>query len=374
MIEVGGGHKAPALAIKAGLERLYPGQLDIEVLDFMKAVGNTKLDSQHKASWNWMLGHPRAAYLGQTALDRAVPIGVTRWVQRQMLAPHVECAGRYVLERGYDLLVCTHFMPLQSLAIAKKKLGLKAALVGVNTDPFDGHALWAEPSADELIVASQQSKDFLASKGVPEEKIRIFGYPLGLAFTDVMEDQAAMRHKLGLETGRLTVLQSAGGEGIGGQLELFANAVVAANLDVQYIVACGHNQLLFERLRELARRSSKTTLIPQRFIDNMQEWIVAANLVLGKAGAASTFETLALGRPIFHTSFVAPNEKRNLEFCLQNGIGAYVSKPETLVEVLRGFLDDRERLDTLSRKIEALKLGSGTLDIAAHLAHRLPAA
>lgn len=373
MIEVGGGHKAPALAIKAGLERLYPGKLDIEVLDFMKAVGNTKLDLRHKASWNWMLNHPRAAYLGQTALDRAVPIQVTRWVQRQMLAPHVERAGRYVSERGYDLLVCTHFMPLQSLAIAKKKLGLKVTLVGVNTDPFDGHALWAEPGADELIVSSQQSKDFLVGKGVPAEKIRIFGYPLGLTFTDVAEDQDAMRHKLGLEMSRLTVLQSAGSEGLGGQLERFVAAVLAANLDVQYIVACGRNRTLLERLRQLAQRAGATTLIPQGFIGNMQEWIIASDLVLGKAGAASTFEPLALGRPIFHTSFVAPNEKRNLEFCLQHGVGAYVSRPETLVEVLRGFIGDHERLNTLSRKIKALKLGSGTLDIAAHLARRLPA-
>src|SRR5699024_2977939 len=129
-----------------------------------------------------------------------------------------------------------------------------------------------------------------------------------------------------------------------------------------------------ERLRQLAQCSSATTLIPQGFIDNMQEWIIAADLVLGKAGAASTFEPLALGRPIFHTSFVAPNEKRNLEFCLQNGIGAYVFKPEALVEVLRSLIGDRERLNALSRKIRALKLDSGTLDIAAHLARRLPAA
>lgn len=368
MIEVGSGHKAPAMALKAGLERLYPGSFDIDVLDFMKEVGDIRLDEKHKASWNWMLEHPGATYAMQNLIDRAVPVSLTRWVQGKMLTEHAKHAGKFVNERGYDLLTATHFMPLQSLAMAKKQGGIKAPLVGINTDPFEGHALWAERHMDELIVSSDQSRKLLVQKGVPEEKVRIFGYPLGLAFQDVELDQAAARRQLGLSENRLTVLQSAGGEGLGGQLERFVDAVLKADLDMQYVIACGRNEALYERLRERAtQHQGKTTLLPQGFITNMQSWIVASDLVLGKAGAASTFEPLALNRPIFHTSYVAPNEKRNLDFCIAQGIGQYLPKPDDLVRTLRPLTLDRQPLAKLAAKIEALNLQPGTLDIARHL-------
>jgi hypothetical protein len=43
MIEAGGGHKMPALAVFESLKRLYPGKYEMTVLDFVKDW----------AAWTW---------------------------------------------------------------------------------------------------------------------------------------------------------------------------------------------------------------------------------------------------------------------------------------------------------------------------------
>ena len=47
MIEAGGGHKTPAVAVVEALEENFPGKYEIRVLDFMKDLGCTDLDEAH---------------------------------------------------------------------------------------------------------------------------------------------------------------------------------------------------------------------------------------------------------------------------------------------------------------------------------------
>jgi UDP-N-acetylglucosamine:LPS N-acetylglucosamine transferase len=368
MITVGNGHKAPADAIKAGIEKLYPSQFEIDVLDFTLAVGDKDFDKRHKESWDWMLENPKFAYWGQRLLDKAVPVPATRFVQAQMLADHAKNAAEFIKDRKYDLVVATHFFTVQALAIAKLKHGLKVPIIGLNTDPFDAHAMWAEKNIDEMIVSSRLAKKKLIEKGVPSKKIKIFGYPLGLQFVNNAMTKDEARDKLNLEQNKLTVLQSAGGEGIGGQLEEFVKAVLKADLDMQYIIACGRNQELYSYLQKLANEhQGKTKLLPQGFITNMQDWIATSDLILGKAGAATTFEALVMNRPIFHTNYIAYNEKTNVDFCIEKGIGKYIPEPKQLVEVLEPLTKDKTPLEVLATKIRALNIEPGTLDIAKHL-------
>ena len=368
MITVGNGHKAPADAIKAGIEKLYPEHFEIDVLDFTLAVGDKEFDKRHKDSWDWMLENPKFAYWGQRLLDKAVPVPATRFVQSHMLAEHAKNAAEFIKDKKYNLVVATHFFTVQALAIAKRKHGLNVPIIGLNTDPFDAHAMWAEKDIDEMIVSSRLAEKKLAEKGVSSKKIKIFGYPLGLQFMDTALTKEEARTKLELTQNKLTVLQSAGGEGIGGQLEKFVKAVLKADLEMQYIIACGRNQELYSYLQKLAgEHQGKTKLLPQGFITNMQEWIAASDLILGKAGAATTFEALVMNRPIFHTNYIAYNEKTNVDFCIEKGIGNYIPEPKQLVEVLEPLTKDRTPLEILVDKIRALGIQPGTLDIAKHL-------
>jgi UDP-N-acetylglucosamine:LPS N-acetylglucosamine transferase len=369
MITVGNGHKAPAEAIKAGIEKLYPNRFELEVLDFTAEVGDIEFDKKHKNSWDWMLAYPKFAYWGQVLLDALVPVKAVRFAQGKLLAHHAKNAAKYIKHKNYDLIVATHFFSIQAIAIAKKKYGIHTPLIGINTDPFDAHSMWAEPGVDLMIVASQVAKQRLVKKLVPAEKISIFGYPLGLQFLENHASRQEAHTTLGLDSTLLTILQSAGGEGIGGQLEEFVQAVLRANLPIQYVIACGRNSGLALHLTKLAEHHPKTRtkVVVQGYIHNMQTWLAASDLVLGKAGASTTFEALAMNRPIFHTSYVAYNEKTNVDWCIEQGLGRYIATPNQLIEVLQDFLANPDHLVQLQQKVEQLSVEAGTLEIARHL-------
>jgi UDP-N-acetylglucosamine:LPS N-acetylglucosamine transferase len=377
MIEAGGGHRAPALALEAALQSRHPGRFDVDVLDIMRHVGDVELDRRHKESWKWMLAHPRITFALQSAADHLVPVSWTQAVQGRMLAGFRRHLSAFVTEQGYDLIVGVHFMPLQAAAMAKRRGELAATVIGLDTDPFDGHALWAVRDVDEMIVASGEARALLSAKGVPTERIRIFGYPLSLAFVDAEADPQAARRRLGLEPGRLTVLHTPGGEGIAANVERSAAAVLEADLDLQYVVIAGRNEVLQRRLQALGEahlaRGGCTLLRAEGFTSAMPDWIAASDLVLAKAGAASTFEALALGRPVFHTSYVAPNEKRNLDFCRRHGIGGFVPRPRDVVELLAPLCRDPEPLHRWQERVRALGFKPGTPAIADHLAKLLEA-
>ncbi|MEJ2287884.1 MAG: glycosyltransferase, partial [Deinococcales bacterium] len=377
MIEAGGGHRAPAMALEAALHRRHPGRFDVDVLDIMRHVGDDELDRRHKESWKWMLAHPRITFALQNAADHLIPASWTQAVQGRMLAGFRRHLAAFVAEQGYDLVVGVHFMPLQAAAAAKRRGELAATVIGLDTDPFDGHALWAVRDVDEMIVASEEARALLVAKGVPARRIRIFGYPLSLAFVEADRDATSARERLGLEAGRLTVLHTPGGEGIAANVERIAAAVLEADLDLQYVVIAGRNEALQRRLQALAEehlaRGGRTRLRAEGFTSAMPDWIAASDLVLAKAGAASTFEALALGRPVFHTSYVAPNEKRNLDFCRRHGIGGFVPRPRDVVALLAPLCHDRTPLLHWQERVRALALAPGTPAIADHLATLLEA-
>ena len=377
MIEAGGGHRAPALALEAALHRRHPERFEVDVLDIMRHVGDVELDRRHKESWKWMLAHPRVTFALQNAADHLVPSSWTQAVQGRMLAGFRRHLSAFVAGQGYDLVVGVHFMPLLAAAAGKRRGEHGATVVGLDTDPFDGHALWAVRGVDEMIVASEEARALLSAKGVPSERIRTFGYPLGLAFVDADPDPEAARRRLGLEPERLTVLHTPGGEGIAANVERIAAAVLDADLDLQYVVIAGRNQALQGRLQALgeahAAGGGRTRLRAEGFTSAMPDWIAASDLVLAKAGAASTFEALALDRPVFHTSYVAPNEKRNLDFCRRHGIGGFVPRPRDVVALLAPLCRDPGPLQGWQERVRALGLRPGTPAIADHLASLLEA-
>ena len=370
MITVGQGHRTAAEALQAHLEQAYPDRFDMEVLDFTAAVGDVALDRGHKASWDAMLAQPWTAYWGQRLIDTVVPVALSRAVVGAILRDHARHAAPFLAARAPDLVVATHFYTVRALAIARARHGLDVPVVGLNPDPLDSHALWTEPDVDEMIVFSEQAAQDLAKRGVPATKISRFPYLMRPEFPSPC-DAAGARHALGLDADAFTVVHSAGGQGIGGNLERSVDAVVDRDLDLQYVVICGRNEALRRRLEARARgHGGRTRLHATGFVTDMPRWICAADVVVGKAGPASTFEALISGRPVLHTSYAAANEKAVLDWSLARGVGGWVPDASTLAERLADLAARSDLRAQLRARVEALELENGGQALARHLVRK----
>ena len=345
-IAAGGGHVATAEAMAAAVTRHSPERLEVTVVDYMKEVGKREaavgaLDARHKELWKRALRFPVSARLGQRLID-ALP-GLTVTMQRRFLARFAEAAAADLAERRPDLIVSNHGLLTTGLALAKRDYGLSVPVLTFATETHNISAYWADPQADHILVPNDHVRADLQRMGVPNEKLEVVGYPVQQAFLNAPE-KAEARARLGLGE-RFTALVSLGGEGIGGDPLHIVQALAQARPHAQIVVMCGRNETLLRQVDAL----HADNLRAYGFSQEIAVFLAASDVVVGKAGPASVYETLAVGRPLLLTSYAGLNEKGVTSFVVEQNLGHYVPSTDALLNALSLYEPKGRAQDVLAR-------------------------
>jgi UDP-N-acetylglucosamine:LPS N-acetylglucosamine transferase len=137
-------------------------------------------------------------------------------------------------------------------------------------------------------------------------------------------DRRDARRRLGLDEERFTVLLSMGGFG-GASLEALVEGLKGVGKDWQVVVACGRNEALKARLE--ARGGGPHRLVALGFSDVMQQYLRAADLMVGKPGPASVFEAVAANTPLVLDAAAAmPQEGPNADLMAMHGMAVKVGR------------------------------------------------
>lgn len=360
-IAAGGGHVATAEAMAATLKLRYPEQLEATVSDYMKEVGINEaevehFDRRHKDLWKRALRFPWSARLGQRLID-ALP-HLTLKVQRRFLAGFAKTAAADLEQRRPDLVVSNHGLITTGLALAKRDYGLNVPVVTFATETHNISAYWADPEADHILVPNEGVLADLNRMGVPAEKMEVVGYPVQPAFLQAPEKKEARAH-LGLDD-RFTVLVSLGGEGIGGDPLHTVRTLFAARPHAQIVVMCGRNETLKRKIAAL----KADNLRAYGFSHEMAVFLAASDVVVGKAGPASIYETLAVGRPLLITSYAGLNERGVTRFVVEKGLGQYVPSTASLLSALKLY-EQADRVQDVAERCRELDL-KGQTDAVVH--------
>ena len=70
------------------------------------------------------------------------------------------------------------------------------------------------------------------------------------------------------------------------------------------------------------------------FVDNMPEWMRAADVVATKAGPGTIAEALCSGLPMLLTSYVPGQERGNVEWVVDIGAGRFVPRIAQLLDAV----------------------------------------
>ncbi len=362
MIEVGFGHKAPALAVSEALQELYPDELQVDVVDFAKVSGALKIDEQCKKSWDFALAFPASARIGYLLVEMA---GMNQGYLDAIFKDFVEKGIAYIHDYKPDIVFATHPLCMFVAIKAREALGLDFKVISYVVDPFDGYAWWANLGADMLLVASERSRDRLLKKGILPEKIKIIGFPLNKSFLNIRGDLENLKAELGLEADRPIILVSAGSQGIA-TVFLYVEMVARLNLPINIITVAGRNAKTKKRMDALAGISAQTKIVSLGFATNMNELMSIADLIVGKAGAATAMESMFLQKPVMFTEWAAYNDRYIINFILDYGIGFYCPNFYAFSKILREIaLSDR--LEFCRKNLAELNMKPGTNEVAEYL-------
>lgn len=273
---------------------------------------------------------------------------------------------RLLREVQPDLCIATHFLPAEIIAwlVAKRKLRAKNAIVVTD---HDVHAVWLARAVDRYYVAIEEAAEYLAGIGVPREKVRVTGIPVDPVFA-VAVDRESARKRLKLDPRAPVVLVAAGGYGIGPVEELVGD-LLRLGKPWQIVAVAGKAEKTRKRLEELARGAGRLPggqprLCPVGFTAEMDQYMAAADLLVGKAGGLTTSEALARGLPMALVDPIPGQEERNADHLLEEGAAIRCNNLPAAAWKIARLLEDPARL---ARMREAAR-GMGRPGAAAAIA------
>ncbi len=363
-IAAGGGHVAGAHAMSEAVERYYPGRFDLRVSDYMKEVGATAvgdLDRLHKDIWRFMLHYPVLARASQRLMDAFPRLTVA--AQRRLTRGFARAAAADLRENPPLLIVSNHGLMTAGLAEAKHRYGLEVPVLSFANELFGICAYWADPRTDHIVVPSEEARRDLMLFGVPESKMSSagFGYPVRQAFSNV-PPKAEARARLGLED-RFTCLISSGGEGVGRNQRELVRVLLRSDVSPQVVVIAGRNKALKKELKVLGT----SRLRIEGFVEDMATYLAASDVFVGKAGPASVYEALVIGRPALITGYAGLNEVGVTRFVENKRLGRYVRTPRMLLEEVRRYASDPALLEEVARRCREMELPAATERLAHHI-------
>ncbi len=216
----------------------------------------------------------------------------------------------FIKAGNFQRIVVTHFLAAEVCGYLRRTGAITSQVVVVVTD-FDVHKIWLIPGVDAYCVASEYTKGRLLALGVEADKIHVTGIPLDEKFIG-HRDRKDVRRRLGLDPGAFTVLVSTSSFGFG-PIEALADYFNG----IQLIVICGHNLPLRARLEGKSNPKHKIC----GFVDNMEEMMAAADVMITKPGGLSVTEALANHLPMVFFSVIPGQEAGNVRVLAANGIG-----------------------------------------------------
>ena len=248
-----------------------------------------------------------------------------------------------------DLCVATHFLPAEIIAwlIAKRKLHAHNAIVVTD---YDVHAMWLCRTVDRYYVAIDEAAEYLARIGVPREKLRVTGIPIDPLFAKPV-DRAETRRTLDLDPTATMILVSAGGYGIG-PVEQLVNDLLALQRPWQIIAIAGKAEKVRKRLEGISCSAGKLPggaprLVAVGFTPEMDKYMAAADLLVGKAGGLTTSEALARALPMALIEPIPGQEERNADHLLEAGAAIRCNNLPAAAWKIAVLLDDAARLASM---------------------------
>jgi 1,2-diacylglycerol 3-beta-galactosyltransferase len=197
--------------------------------------------------------------------------------------------------------------------------------------------------------------------------LRLLGQPIHPKFDDVVGTKEQLRDGLGLPQDKMIVMLMAGGEG-GGKLLPTTLALAKARLPIHLLVVCGRNEPLKEKLEEM-QQSLPTSMTILGFTDKIPEYFRAVDLLVTKAGPGSLAEANAAQLPVVVYDYVPGQERGNVDFVRNNGLGSIaIHGAGQVVQAVRTLIRTPLRLEEIRRNQELVAPVRSSRRIAALIA------
>ena len=349
--DVGGGHRAPAEAVREAMRRTVGKAATVELVDMLADY----------APWPYNRG--QETYTKTVRFARPFEQLMYRLLNGRrrmrigasvMWRPMRRATCELLADHPVDLVVTFH--PTYSYPLT----WLKVPCAFVFTDLITNHALWCAPGAECYIVPTELASTGAIGHGMPADRVHVTGLPVHPRFLDPLPQREQICQKLGMDCRKPIILLAGGGEGLGRVYDI-AYAIGQADLDAQLVIITGRNQKLREQLEDIEWALDTRIL---GFTRDMPDWMAVSSVLITKSGSNTLAEALVRGLPMILFERVGGQEQRNPQYVEYSGAGVYCPRPAKIVNTLREWLSNPEQLKSLSDNARQIARPQAAFDVA----------
>jgi processive 1,2-diacylglycerol beta-glucosyltransferase len=351
----GEGENVAAWNVREAIEHLAPGQARIEVLDL--------LDSCYGRFHDLM----RHTY--QAALNRAPRLwhgfyqllGQSQFVENQIDGlTRLRNSLRDVL-RGMEPDVVISTCPIYGFLIEeiyRDGRPREFTLISLVTDVVVKDSPWPRACCDFFAVANDVAAQVLVAAGVPETKIKVFGFPVQFRDTARRDRESVLPDLAGKGRPRILYIINAARKKAPKLLERMLE-----HPEWDVTVCVGHEA----DIEAMARAQAATA--PERMevvlsSRRLPRLLREHHVVISRAEAAIVQESVAARCPLIVNKLGSGQEEGNFSLLRDANAGVLAEKPREIIDWLeRAFRDEGRLLSLWRRNLEPL----GTPDSALNL-------
>lgn len=350
----GGGHKSASQAIAQEFSRRYSNEVTVRfvnITDGSPAWVKHLIEQGYeflinRAHWLWcFLYFISGARLIMTIENKLFSLTAKKYFINELK------------NNKPNKIVAMYFL-LGPLMAALKKLKLNIPVVVVVTDPFIAHPIWFYYPNLNYIVGSERVMRRAIRAGALEENIKVLPQIINNTFLgDINEyDVKAFKKIYGLPFNKKIVLIVGGGNGLPHGKKILEN-LLASNLNAYFVMVCGHNKRLRGQVEKIA--ASHNNVKTLGFENFLHELTATADVVITKGGPGVVMETIALKKPLIITNYIWEQEKGNVAFVTQNGLGFYEPDLDKVPGRVSEVLFDETVKNRLEKNFERVKVKNG---------------
>lgn len=347
--DAGGGHRTAATALKQVIVARYPNwhieminlQQLLEPADLVFRFTKVKSEDMYneivRRGWTW----------GSAAMLRGLQAGI------RLHAPKIEsllCQHWQSSEPDLVVSLIPNFNRVMFRALKSVHCGVPYVTVMTDIADYPPH-FWQEKQDAYLICGSDKATEQARSIGFRRDQLfQVSGMILKPSFYRVAEiDRRAEREKLGLTPDLPTALIMFGGNGSRVAVKIVEH-LEASKFMVQSIVMCGRNAKLKQKLANRERCHAAG------FVDNVPDYMGAADFFIGKPGPGSVSEALHVGLPVIveRNRRTMPQERPNTKWIEEHNLGLVIKSFRETKEAVRRLLDGNN-LQTFQENAKRLK-------------------
>lgn len=248
-----------------------------------------------------------------------------------------------------DIIISTHPLSVPIISKIKEDSKYTIPFIQIITD-FKAHYTYIDKGVDAYITASEFTKTSLTNKGIPENKIFVYGIPIKEEF----------RNNNKVESDIFKILIMGGSMGLK-NMEKSVDVLVNSNLNIKITVICASNI----ELRKKLTKKFKTKIIEGKievkgFVDNIDELMDSSKLLITKPGGLTSTEAINKFIPMIIPFSIPGQEEENTAFLVEEKMAISINDIQDLPKYVKMLLEDK---DLYNEMVENMKNLSSSYSI-----------